>query len=167
MTAQVPETLLYNGESLAMCVEPLEVWFKLVGQDESPFEAMSSANWRGYIGTWEIKDSRLYLVGLRGTLKNGEDGSIETFFPGFQDRAFAHWFSGRIRAPRGKLLKYVHTAYASQYEQDVVFHVDRGIIQSINVRENGEAEDGADDGGYHIGGATMFSRRNANGAKRQ
>ena len=77
------------------CDEPLSLWFKILGDEESPFEEMSSANWRGYVGTWQIKDNRLYLVDLRGKLKNGAQGSIETFFPGFPDRVFAHWFSGR------------------------------------------------------------------------
>jgi hypothetical protein len=166
MTAQIPETLLYNGEKLAMCDEPLSLWLKILSDEESPFEEMSSANWRGYVGTWQIKDNRLYLVDLRGKLKNGAQGSIETFFPGFHDRVFAHWFSGQIRAPPGKLLNYFHMGYASQYEQDVLFLVDRGIIKNVDVRENGKAEKGTEGDGYQLAGATIFSRAKANGAKK-
>jgi hypothetical protein len=159
MTAQVPETLVYNGETLSMCEEPFYQYLTLIGEDESPFEATNSANWRGYIGSWEIQNDRLYLIGLRGALKAGGAGSTETFFPGFSDRVFAHWFSGRIRAPRGRLLKYVHAGYASEYEQDIMFYVDEGVIESVEIKENGKADENVANDGYQIAALTVFPHK--------
>ena len=78
--------------------------------------------------------TRLYLVGLRGKLKDGADARLETFFPGYCERVFAHWFCGTIRAPQGRLIKYVHGGYASTYERDLFIKCDRGVIQEVLVR---------------------------------
>jgi hypothetical protein len=111
MTAQTPERLRFEGEELAMCVEPLNDYFRLAGL-EPKFQVRNTANWRGYVGSWEILQERLYLVGLNGSLEDGTRVSLETFFPGFPDRVFAHWYSGTIRAPQGQLLEYVHGVQA-------------------------------------------------------
>lgn len=160
MTAQIPETLLYNGDRLAMCDEPLAVYFELIGQSP-PFRAMSSANWRGYFGTWEIKEDRLYLVDLEGTLKTGEEVNLQFFFKDFPERVFAHWFSGQIRVTKGKLLKYVHAGYASKYEQDLFIDVYRGLIKNIEVKINGTAEDSSAQEGYQIRALTGFGNKRA------
>src|SRR4051812_9271097 len=57
----------------------------------------STGCWRGYIGTWEIKDGRFFLVGLRGIYKLLGKEPI-----------FADWFTGVLKIPRGEVLHYVH-----------------------------------------------------------
>lgn len=47
MTAQIAERLLYLGREHAMCTEPLEKYFELVGARPT-FEGHCSALWRGY-----------------------------------------------------------------------------------------------------------------------
>ena len=47
MTAQVGETLHYEGREVVMCNEPLGDYFKLVGI-EPEFDANCTALWRGY-----------------------------------------------------------------------------------------------------------------------
>ena len=54
MTAQVGETLLINGEEHEIFNEPLRFLFALMGR-QPPFVANSTACWRGYVGTWEIR----------------------------------------------------------------------------------------------------------------
>jgi len=115
VTAQASEFLLYQGEKHSMCTEVLEIYFVMADM-KAPFVAPHSALWRGYVGTWEIKDERLYLIDLRGQLKNGQSGSLDEIFPGFAGRVFAHWFTGRLRAPQGKCCStciWVSTASAS------------------------------------------------------
>ena len=140
MTAQIAESLQYEGETLQMCSEPLDMYFKLAGVD-SPFVGSCTALWRGYEGSWEITGDRLYLVGLSGTLDDGTEGDIETLFPGYPDRVFAHWFSGTLRAPRGKLLEYVHAGYASKFEQDLLITIEQGCVSKTEVRQNGVSDD--------------------------
>ena len=68
MTAQIAERLNYKGEVVAMCTNPLDDYFAM-GGSRPRFEFNCTALWRGYVGSWEIVDYRLYLMGLNGTLR--------------------------------------------------------------------------------------------------
>jgi hypothetical protein len=157
MTAQIAEKLHYDGEAHAMCDNPLWEYFRLAGIEPN-FESDCTALWRGYVGTWEILDGRLYLVGLNGTLKNGSTATVATFFPNNPERVFAHWYSGELRLPRGKMLKYVHMGYASVYEEDVFIFIDKGVVTHTEVRTNGISSSPKAPEGYGIGAMTTFSR---------
>jgi len=158
MTAQIAEKLIYEGEKLSMCTTPLSDYFAFGGL--SPlFDALRcTALWRGYVGTWEIVDGRLYLIELHGALESGGDASVATVFPDFPDRVFAHWYSGTIRIPQGKLLEYVHMGYSSTYERDLFLDLERGVVVHTRVRQNGTSETGGAAEGYGICGMTVFSR---------
>jgi hypothetical protein len=99
MTAQSGETLMYDGQELCLFTTPLTDYFALGGKNPG-FIWLSTDNWRGYDGTWEITGDRLYLVRLKGQVKGFKSiSSLEVVFPGFQDRVFAHWYSGTLRVP--------------------------------------------------------------------
>ena len=107
MTEQIGERLIYDGREVSMCSEPLGGFFAFGGRNPE-FESNCTALWRGYVGTWEIVGDRLYIVSLSGSLKDGTEATLETVFPGYPDRVFAHWYSGTLRIPEGKQLEYVH-----------------------------------------------------------
>ena len=161
MTAQIAEKLLYQGEQVAMCTNPLGDYFAMGGFNPR-FESMSTALWRGYVGGWEIVDDRLYLVSLDGTLEDGTDATLETVFPGFPDRVFAHWYSGSVRIPQGKQLEYVHMGYASKFEQDLLLEIERGVVVATRVRQNGVAESDHAPEGYSVGAMTVFPSKRGN-----
>lgn len=160
MTAQIAETLHYNGRKLSMCTEPLNDYFVFRGI-EAPFKSNCTALWRGYVGEWEINDDRLYLINLSGSLEDGTDAALEIIFPGFPDRVFAHWYSGIVRIPQGKMLEYIHMDYGSTYEEDLLIEIQKGVVVSLNVRQNGktEVEDASEV--YGIGAMTVFPRSKA------
>ncbi len=103
MTAQFAERLRYQGNDLAMWEDPLRDYFAMGGRHPG-FARDCTAMWRGYVGSWEIVDDRLYLIGLHGTLKDGTEASLASIFPDSPDRVFAHWYSGTIRIPQGRQL---------------------------------------------------------------
>ena len=105
------------------------------------FFPRGSANWRGYVGSWEIKHDRLYLIDLHGILADHDEASLATLFPEAPDRVFAHWFSGTIRASRGEMLTYEHSGFDSIYEQDLFFEFDRGVLKEVKVRQNGKVDE--------------------------
>ena len=154
MTAQIAERLLYQGMEHALCTNPLSDYFALGGTNPG-FESSCTALWRGYVGTWEIIGERLYLTGLTGTLEDGMEASLETLFPGFPSRVFAHWYSGSLRIPQGRQLEYVHMGYGSTYERDLFLEIERGVVVATRLRNNGTAADDAPQG-YGIGGMTVF-----------
>ena len=157
MTAQFGEKLHYEGRVVSMCTNPLGDYFALGGA-QPDFDCNCTALWRGYVGTWDIKDGRLYLIGLSGSLKDGTDADLASVFPEFPDRVFAHWYSGTLRIPEGRMLEYVHMGYASKYENDLMIHMEKGVVVGADVRNNGAAEDSSGAEGYGIGGMTVFPR---------
>jgi hypothetical protein len=156
MTAQFAEKLRYQGEDVAMLTTPLSDYFTMCGVYPR-FKSNSTALWRGYRGRWEIVDDRLYLLELRGTLEDGTEASIATVFPGFYERVFAHWYSGTIRIPQGRQLKYVHMGYGSTFEQDLLLKIERGVVKDTRVRHNGTASENAP-AGYQVAAMTVFPR---------
>jgi hypothetical protein len=163
MTAQMSERLIFEGEQVALLSNPLSEYFALGGRNPG-FESRSTALWRGYVGTWEILNDRLYLVALEGTLESGDDASLESVFPGFKERVFAHWFSGRLRIPQGKLLEYVHGGYASTYERDVLLTLKNGVVISQEIRVNGQGDEDSPEG-YRIAAMTTWPSRKGVGGQ--
>lgn len=156
MTAQMPESLLFEGETHALCSLPLLAYFEL-GGDKPNFISPSTACWRGYVGEWEVVNDRLYLVGLSGwILGKGRFTGLDAVFPGFPHRVFAHWCSDVLRVPQGRRLKYEHAGFASQYERDLLLKFHRGILTETSVRVNGKADPNAPEG-YSIAAYTTFA----------
>jgi hypothetical protein len=159
MTAQIPECLLYEGIEHAMCTNPLDDYFAMAG-NSPPFESPSPALWRGYVGRWEIVNDRLYLVGLNGTLEDGSEFTQASIFPDFPERAFAHWYTGTVRVPQGRQIKYVHMGYRSTFERDLLLKINRGVVVSTCIRHNGEAQDGQLSEGYAVGAMLVYPTSN-------
>lgn len=164
MTAQIAEVLVFEGVTHHMLATPLDDFFKLGGHNPG-FQANNTALWRGYVGSWEIVDHRLYLTQLRGRLKSGLDASMGSVFPGFEVRVFAHWFSGTIRLPMGKLLQYVHSGFASRYERDVFLEIESGVLAYKRECHNGKADEHAKEG-YTIGAMTIMNNKQKNGSSK-
>jgi hypothetical protein len=142
MTAQVSERLLYEGQAVPLRSTPLASYLKQGGK-QGAFQSTSTANWRGYVGSWEIADNQLYLVGLSGTLKDGTAANVATVFPKSAERVFARWYSGALRIPQGALLEYVHAGFGSRYERELLLNIEEGVVMSTSVQENSATpEDG-------------------------
>jgi len=89
MTAQISETIMYEGESRSLLSCPLDSYFSL-SNTPSLFQMNCTALWRGYIGRWEIKQQRLYLMQLNAEFDDGNEITLQDIFPGFSERVFAH-----------------------------------------------------------------------------
>ena len=145
MTAQVSEKLFHNGTNYALCAEPLEKYLKEQRPDID-FVWDSTACWRGYQGTWQIREGKLYLMKREGRLrkpgdhekypKNDPDAFKKCFPDVGEDGLFADWFSGEMRCPYGDLLNYVHAGYASTYRKELVVKIDNGIVVGEVMKEN-------------------------------
>lgn len=132
MTRQILEKINYEGSLQSMFGRPLDDYFKLSGI-KPDFELTCSACWRGYIGTWEILDDRLYLTDLSELMGDGKK-NMQTFFPDDPVRVFAYWYSGQLRVPQGE--RVVHPGFYSSYEHDLLIDIEKGVVQKKEVREN-------------------------------
>jgi hypothetical protein len=133
MTAQIHEELIFDGEetSMAFCPPLPENHPRIIEVDryeaarESDVWIFSTACWRRYQATWEIRDGRFFLRALRGRFSLRGEGPI-----------LADWFSGVLRIPKGRILSYVHMGFGSVYEQETHVRVQKGIVTSVRVIDN-------------------------------
>jgi len=132
MTAQIHENLILDGErtSMAFCPPLPENHPRIVGVGfeeaiRSSRWVFSTACWRNYVGTWEIRGGRFYLVSLGGTRKLlGSEPLL------------ANWFSGVLRIPRGEVLLYVHMGFGSVFEEELHVRVYKGSVLKSRVIDN-------------------------------
>ena len=135
MTAQVSERLFYDRKAVSLRSTPLTPYLQQSGQ-AGIFQMTNTANWRGYVGTWEIVGDRLYLVALSGRMKDGSPASLLAVFPDASDRVFAQWYTGTLSIPDGELVQYVHVGFASRYDRDILLEVKDGVVVLRRLRSN-------------------------------
>lgn len=139
-TAQISDSIQINGKSYALNTNPLKNHPKLDGW-KSPTDSVSStANWRGYLASWEIKDSKLLLTDITITYLNKKTDDYErrSIAGDFVDAvpAPATWYSGALIIPDGQLVNYVHMGYASTYSHYLIFQIDEGnVIGSLSLSQ--------------------------------
>lgn len=52
----------------------------------------------------------------------------------------ADWFSGELRIPDGKMIKYVHMGYGSAYEREIILKVEAGKVIGESIIDNIQKE---------------------------
>lgn len=131
MTQQWEEELIYEGKRYSLPETPLEAWFEITGRRLPPRpdgkDLLVSTLWRGYVGSWEIADNRLYLIGLDGSEVEWPELCLASVFPEHPDRVFAHWFTGTLTVPQGEVLEYIPTV-GEQYERELLITIERGVV---------------------------------------
>ena len=153
MTAQAAEILHYKGRELDLCAEPLDLY--LANNDiKFDSESISTACWRGYIGEWLIENRRLYLIGISNL--DDKPIALSKIFPDNPKRVFAHWVTGELRCPEGKLLNYIHMGYASLHERDLFLEFRQGELIAERLVYNGESRDPDAPAGYGPGAWTTM-----------
>lgn len=134
MTAQMHERLIIDGAetSMAFCPPLPEGHPRLVAlvpgtspDRETSSILYSTACWRQYQGTWEIKDGRFYLTHVRGR-----------FHLQGSEPLLADWFSGVLRIPRGRMLRYIHMGFGSVFEEELHIKIERGVVISSRLLDN-------------------------------
>ena len=105
MTAQIPEWIIIDGEqtTMAFCPplpadEPRVIIRKVNQYTELDNDSTlrSTGCWRHYVGSWEIRDGALYLIGIRGRYALLGDEPL-----------LADWVNATLRITDGEMLTYV------------------------------------------------------------
>lgn len=135
MTAQISESIIYEGENRSLLSCPLSDFFSL-SDTPSPFQMNCTALWRGYLGSWEIIQGRLYLIEIKAGFDDDNQTTLKDIFPGFSDRVFAHWYTGELRIPDGEQIQYEHNGFGSQYESDILIQIKQGAVESVAIKNN-------------------------------
>ena len=138
MTAQVREILHHNGEQHSMSSLPLSRYMQQQGQPIR-FDLSHTACHRCYVGTWAVREDRLYLVEIEARIGR-RDVTLKDIFPRHPDAVFAHWYSGTARCPQGKRLQYVHQGFRSVYQDDLFLTFRQGVLVGEHRVQNGPIE---------------------------
>ena len=133
MTIQAADILSYNGKKTTLATEPLKPYLET--RSDVGFIYKTTALVRGYIGRWEIKNKKLFLVSLLGFIENNKQVDLNYLFPN-QTEVFASWYSGDIRIPEGELLEKINVGYASVFEKDRILSFEKGILTNETVVDN-------------------------------
>jgi hypothetical protein len=137
MTYQVHEELILNGEPAFMFNFPdiprdhpriLHEFHREPAENIK--EALNSligstACWRNYIGTWEVRDGQFFLKQVIGQYKI--DGP---------DPVPATWFSGTLRLPQGDYLDCFTFSLNPLHERDLLIKIRKGRVVKQEVRVN-------------------------------
>ncbi len=143
-TGQAPDRLLIDGEMHMLDTNPLAPYLAGLGERRPRFDAPTSALWRGYVATWELREGRLLLKAVDGFRKapaGAEDagaGKKTPFlgFVGFDAMAelfpqggevFADWYTGALVVPLGEPVEYAHMGYETTYARYIVSLVHAGV----------------------------------------
>ncbi|AWI07922.1 hypothetical protein CKA38_00405 [Ereboglobus luteus] len=131
----MPDILIYKGEEYSLHINPLDEFFYKnpdVKLPKSSTLVISSALWRGYLATFEIKNDYFFIKNVQ-TLTGDGKGTAESRWKSVINDIFKEtmsrrldWFSGLLILPRGKVVDYVHLGYASTFENYTLLEIDKG-----------------------------------------
>lgn len=137
MTAQMHEKLILDGEETSMACTPSIPKHFRIKELPKGHGINHTACWRHYVGTWELREKRLYLNQIEGIYKLLGDKPL-----------FADWYSGTLRIPVGSMVHYEHMGFASEYENELYIKIRNGVeihrvdhpaaIQSLRRQESFE-----------------------------
>lgn len=150
-TAQVPDRIIFDGETHPLFSNPLDDYWKRPQDKPELFSegAMSTGNWRGYVATFELRDDTLWLNKIEKEYDNDQADKDDhrnswvmrvipayKVFPMEDYPIKATWYSGVLRIPQGEQLRYVHMGYQSTYERELIFVIEHGQVVESHVIDN-------------------------------
>ena len=147
-TAQIPDILIHNGDTLSIFANPLEQLYEkdtirpdFFGKKEG---CMLTACWRGYQAEWIIIDNQLFLTGIYSCCyyEDKIKADLKQLFGNkcIDGKVKADWFTASIIAPKGKRLYYVHMGYGSLYEKELELQFEKGKLIGSKTYDNSKSK---------------------------
>ena len=129
------DRLRYRDADYYLAATPLEDYFASHPGLRPSFQGFHTGCARGYIGEWAVRDDRLYLTGMCMMLTT--DATFGTLFADAGESGlFAHWVSGDLKCPRGKVVKSVHAGFGSTWEEELHLFFEEGVLLAVEERQN-------------------------------
>jgi hypothetical protein len=144
MTAQVPDTIKFEGRTYPLASEPLAFWLERRKNRHLRFRRINTAIARGYRSTWEVAMGRLYLTEFTAMLVDGSPATIDSLFENYSSQyldsvtahdlanagpgRFAFWLTAALRCPFGELVQYNHFGYDNVYDSELILYFRAGFL---------------------------------------
>lgn len=141
-TGQVPDYLIYQGDTVAIFSNPLEQYFRLNNNRDIPdfkSECFSTGCWRGYIAYWTLRNDSLFLIRIAPPVKDcqgNKDGNILKMFG--NEKAFANWYNGTLIIPRGELFSGSDMGYSAIYAYEELLLIENGRKINSGIKDNSQ-----------------------------
>lgn len=145
---QLPDYVIYNGDTIPVYSLILEKYFEKVNKSDQgslfglKFRGGDSSNcWRGYQAIYSVENDSLFLKEIIscGELYSNKAVNIEDSRSRIRDifgdkyknnKVFIDWFSGKFSLPNGNLLRWDGVFYKI-FEKEILLQVEKGKIRSI------------------------------------
>lgn len=134
MSGQLYERIRYEGTDYGLAAMPLEEYFNANPARRPKFSGFNTGCMRGYLAQWEVRDKKLYLVGMEMVIQT--DATFSSVFPEAGDGIFAEWVSGDLVCPYGRMLRYDHAGFASVREHELILTFEKGVLKSTRTVDN-------------------------------
>ena len=135
-TQQISEKIILDQDTLKFAQAPLQT-AKLYEGKLNNLIPGSSALWRGYIGTWEIKNDSLFIIDFIGYADN-DTLDYFTFFETRESEIFADWYSGSLEVFKEEC-EGVQIYFNGLFKKKIV--IENGIVspfESLPIRKIGQ-----------------------------
>lgn len=138
-TGQIPDILIYNGDTLSINSNPLEGLSNIDSLRKMLFGGkegcITTACWREYQAEWTIINNRLYLTNIFSCCfyEDNIKADLKTLFGERYEngKVKADWVTGNLTTSKGKFLFYVYSDYYSVYEgQNVLTFKDGELFET-------------------------------------
>ena len=156
-TGQESDIIYISGERWQLLSKPIIANLTLYHhlKNALPKErSWSTANWDGYTAYWSVNDESLRLDSIIVVLFNKETkknytsclslAKMREVFKDYckQNTIVATWFTGDIRAGKGRILYYEHTWFERNHEYEQVFTIKQGRVINQQTYHNRVVVDG-------------------------
>ena len=136
-TRQIPDKIIYNGKKYELWhSNPMESYFKKY-PEKYPKEDRSSSTalWRGYVATFEIKGKQLYLSDIE-IYTRGKNADSELKWESVLNKIFPNqtlkidWVTGLFVLPVGKIVEEPQRyGDPPTYENYILLEMDKGVLK--------------------------------------
>ena len=139
-TGQAGDRLIWNGDTLTLFSNPLELRIDMFGEKEA---GVNTTCWRGYIAEWTLIENEIYLTNILSCnyYDDGIKSNLKTVFGSeYEDgKVKATWINGNISVPKGKLIHYIHSGYGSFYEIELILTFKDGKLTKQKEYDNSKS----------------------------
>jgi hypothetical protein len=147
-TKQIPDILIWNGDTVSLFSNPLEQLFKIDSLRINLFGNSKNCSttdcWRNYQAEWTIIDNQLYLTNIFSCCfyEDKIKADLKTLFnESYKDgKINAKWVTGNLIGSKGKFLFYSIANEYSVYEGQTVLTIKNGELVETKSYDNSKSK---------------------------
>lgn len=150
-TGQIADIIYINGEKWELLALPLET-DSLVHEKMKTIlpkdRTITTYNWAGYTAYWVLHEDVLYLQQVQVPMYDNRTkrsyteyltiDTLKNLFPDYATKfgIEARWFSRQARAGKGEIIRYEHSGFNRNMDQEYIMNFENGKLTSKRLYHN-------------------------------